>query len=152
MNLVALTGRLTRHPEIKQFTKGEETMFVVNTTLAIPGRRSDEGGYVRITAYQELAMRLHRYCKQGYLISIHGFLRQRKYNNNGHWGSVTEVVVQDLTFLSKPLRKGQSIDEDVESAYPAEEENELDRALSGAEEDTSEHPFCKSGGDHGSKS
>lgn len=104
INNVTLTGRLTKDLEKHQTNKGTS---VVNFSLAVDRRRKNANGdreadFISIQAWGLTADLLCKYCGKGSLIGIEGRIQTRNYENNqGQRIYVTEVVAENVTFLSK---------------------------------------------------
>lgn len=104
INNVTLTGRITKDLEKRQTNKGTS---VVNFSLAVDRRRKNANGdreadFISIQAWGLTADLLSKYCSKGSLIGVEGRIQTRNYENNqGQRVYVTEVVAENVTFLSK---------------------------------------------------
>ena len=102
INSVALTGRLTKNPELRYTQSGKP---VANFTLAVERNFKDPNGekvtdFIDCVIWNKQAETLANYTKKGSLIGVVGEINTRSYqNNNGERVFVTEVRVNNFTFL-----------------------------------------------------
>ena len=102
INSVALTGRLTKNPELRYTQSGKP---VANFTLAVERNFKDQNGekltdFINCVIWDKQAEALANYTKKGSLIGVVGEINTRSYeNNNGERVFVTEVRVNNFTFL-----------------------------------------------------
>ncbi len=122
MNLVVITGRLTRDPELKQTTTGTA---VCNFTLAVDKRKREDGAdFFDCVAWQKTAELIAQYLGKGRKCGIQGRLQSRTYQAaDGTNRKVMEVVVESVEFLDKPKEATsgiipQAIDEFDEDQIP----------------------------------
>ncbi len=122
MNLVVITGRLTRDPELKQTTTGTA---VCNFTLAVDKRKREDGAdFFDCVAWQKTAELIAQYLGKGRKCGIQGRLQSRTYQAaDGTNRKVMEVVVESVEFLDKPKEATsgiipQAIDEFDEDNIP----------------------------------
>ena len=108
MNKVILIGRLTRDPEVKYFS-GDTA--VANFTLAVDRTYKNKDGekeadFIPVVAWRKQAELCEKFLSKGSLIAISGRLQVRSYDaNDGSKRYVTEVVVEDIQFLSASSRQ-----------------------------------------------
>jgi len=108
MNSVHLTGRLTKDPEVRKSTRGNDC---VHFTLAVRRRyykkEEKEGSddqqmpkqnadYISCVAWNGIARIIGNNCKKGSRIGITGPLQSRSYESNGTTKYLTEVRVNEL--------------------------------------------------------
>ena len=100
MNLVVLTGRVTRDIEIKYTTTQKA---VAKFSLAVDRWKKDEmADFFTCEAWNKTAELLDRYVKKGHKIGIVGRLRLDSYEDReGKRQYVTKVVVDEVEFLEK---------------------------------------------------
>ena len=104
LNLVALTGRIGRDPEVRYTAGGTP---VANTRLAVSkrrkgkdGERQDDTAWVTLVFWDKLAELAAQYAPKGTQIAIRGELQVRAYEDKtGAKRESTEVRVHDLTLL-----------------------------------------------------
>ncbi|PZX05906.1 single-strand DNA-binding protein [Psychrobacillus insolitus] len=103
MNSVSIIGRLTKDPQLKQFSEGRvQTSFVVAVNKRM---KNDEADFVLCTIWGKIAETTVKYCGKGSLVGITGRLNTRSYEKEeGLRVYVTEVVVEDIRFLATKKR------------------------------------------------
>jgi len=105
-NKVQLIGRAGNDPEIKSFDNGKK---MANINLATndhytnqKGEKVEETQWHKVVAWGKTAELIEKYVSKGKEIAIEGKLATRTYDDkNGDKKYVTEVVVNDVLFLSK---------------------------------------------------
>jgi single-strand DNA-binding protein len=105
-NKVQLIGRAGNDPEIKSFDNGKK---IANINLATndhytnqKGEKVEETQWHRVVAWGKTADLIEKYVTKGKEIAIEGKLSTRSYDDkNGDKKFVTEVVVNEVLFLSK---------------------------------------------------
>jgi len=105
-NKVQLIGRAGNDPEIKSFDNGKK---IANINLATndhytnqKGEKVEETQWHRVVAWGKTANLIEKYVTKGKEIAIEGKLSTRSYDDkNGDKKFVTEVVVNEVLFLSK---------------------------------------------------
>ncbi|WP_303814030.1 single-stranded DNA-binding protein [Selenomonas ruminantium] len=108
MNSVHLTGRLTKDPEVRKSTRGNDC---VHFTLAVRRRfhKKDDkdssedqqmpkqnADFISCVAWNGIARVIGNNCKKGSRIGITGPLQSRSYETNGTTKYLTEVRVNEL--------------------------------------------------------
>ena len=106
MNQVALIGRLTKDPELRQFAGGAVQAGFV---LAVEKKFKDkEADFVLCSIWGKQAHSTVEYCGKGSLVSVCGRLRSRSYMKGEARVFVTEVLCEELKFLQlKPPAKNE---------------------------------------------
>lgn len=95
MNVVVLSGRLTRDPLIKY---GQDDKAIANYTLAVDYSK-DLTSFINCVAYDKAAEFTEKYLKKGSRIELNGRLRTGNYTDKeGKKVYYTEVVVQSQAF------------------------------------------------------
>lgn len=113
LNIVAVMGRLSRDPELRQTTTGKN---VCSFSIACDrGRKGPNGqnqtDWLDIVAWDRTAEFVCRYFQKGQLIVVDGRLQTRQYQDkNGQTRTATEIVAQNVNFAGSK-----------ESTNPAEE-------------------------------
>lgn len=105
MNKVVLVGRLGNDP-VQRFTPTGKP--VVSFSLATNYKYTNEAGEkVKITDWHNikcwngLGKTVHEYAKKGKLVCVTGRLRTEKYTVNGEDKYWTEIVADEVEFLSR---------------------------------------------------
>ena len=101
LNVVALTGRLTRDVELK-YTQGGDA--VCRFTLAVnrPFKNANgenEADFVNCTAWRKTAETMSNFLSKGSLVGVEGAIRTGSYEKDGQRIFTTEVNVNNFTFL-----------------------------------------------------
>ena len=78
MNIVALTGRLTKDPEMGQTKNGK---VFCNFHLAVPGRSTDTVNFPLVQVWGQNAEFVKKYFKKGSKIEIDGEITTQMYKN-----------------------------------------------------------------------
>lgn len=111
INRVVLAGRPTRDLKL---IKGDETgTFVCSFTLAVDRNFKNRNGereadFIRCTAWKKTAQVMSQYVKKGSLIGVDGRIQTRSYyNKDDQRVYVTEVVVENFSFLGGSDKNGQ---------------------------------------------
>lgn len=115
MNIVCLTGRLVKDPEIR-YTKDQKP--VASFTLAVERNYKDANGerpadFVNCVAWNNSATFLERYANKGDMLSVTGKVQVRKWQTrDGENRYKTEISCDSVEILSK--KKGGQNREDVD--------------------------------------
>lgn len=118
LNKVILIGNITKDLKKTQLPSGGS---VIRFTLAVDRNYTGKDGnrptdFINIVAWDKLAEIIEQHTSKGHLIAVEGRLQTRKYqDNDGKNVYVTEVVADDVYFLSKPEGKGQKEATEAES-------------------------------------
>ena len=102
INQLVLTGRLTKDVDLRTTESGRT---IANFSLAVNRNFKNANGeydtdFVNCIIWGEGAKHLAKYCVKGDLIGIVGRLQTRTYEKENRKIYVTEVVVENVTFLS----------------------------------------------------
>lgn len=109
INRVILVGRLTKDPELRYTQTG---IAVSTFTLAVDRRFANQQGdketdFIPVVVWRQLAELCANYLKKGQQAAVDGRIQTRSYENrDGQKVYVTEVVADNVQFLSPPARSG----------------------------------------------
>ena len=109
MNTVQLIGRLTKVPELKYTQSGIAT---TSFTLAVNRNFTNANGereadFIMCTAWRKTAELVCQYLGKGSMVGINGRIQTRNYENQqGQRVYVTEVIVDELTFVESKNKQG----------------------------------------------
>lgn len=108
MNIIAISGRLTRDPELK-YTKASGKA-VASFTLAVsrPGVK-DTTDFLRCVAWDKKAEFVSRYFRQGQRMEVSGIITTRQYEKDGSNRTVTEIRCDQVFFGDN--KKAEAMDE-----------------------------------------
>ena len=104
MNKVILMGRLTRDPEVRYSTSGENQLAIARYTLAVDRRFKRDGDsqtadFIRCVAFGRSGEFAEKYFHQGTKIVVEGRIQTGSYQDkDGKTVYTTEVVVENQEF------------------------------------------------------
>lgn len=99
MNIVIITGRLTRDPEKRQTSTGSTVM---SFTLAVDRNgKNKETDFIRCEAWGKTADFIAQWFTKGSPIEINGALRVDTYEKDGQKRELTKIVVNNAGFVLK---------------------------------------------------
>lgn len=106
MNIIAISGRLTRDPELRRTPSGKAVVsFSVATDR--PGVK-DKVDFIDCVAWEKKAEFVSRYFRKGKRIEVSGVITTRSYEKDGQKRKATEVRCDQVFFGdSKPNDEGQ---------------------------------------------
>lgn len=96
MNIAAITGRLTRDPELKSSQNGR-TYTNFRVAVPRPGVK-DQTDFLDCVAYDKTAEFVTRYFHKGSRIEVNGYLKSNSREKDGvKWNEVA-IVVSNVSF------------------------------------------------------
>ncbi len=103
MNKVILMGRLTRDPEVRYSTSGDNQLAIARYTLAVDRRYKRDGeqtaDFIRCVAFGKSGEFAEKYFHQGTKIVAEGRIQTGSYQDkDGKTVYTTEVVVENQEF------------------------------------------------------
>ena len=105
MNKVILMGRLTRDPEVRYSTQGDNQMAIARYTLAVDRRFNRNGDentadFISCVAFGKTGEFAERYLRKGTKIAVTGRIQTGSYTNkDGVKVYTTDVVVEEHEFV-----------------------------------------------------
>lgn len=137
MNMIVLTGRLTRDPELKF---GQSGKAYSRFTLAVDRPFSkDEADFINCVAFGKTAELIGEYLRKGRKAGVTGRLQMNKFEINGEKRTSYDVIVDTIEFLeSKNSSSGSSYEHEY-SAPRAAAADEPSHFV--PEDDEDEFPF-----------
>ena len=122
MNLVLISGRLTKDPEVR-YTTGTQ-MAVAVFTLAID-RGKDKNGedmgadFPRVTVFGKQAENCERYLAKGCRVAVQGKIQTGSYEDkNGQKVFTTDVIAQRVEFIDFKGKTPQSANQSAWNDNP----------------------------------
>ena len=113
MNLVVLTGRLVRDPELKY---GQSGMAYCKFTLAVNRMRKDDpADFIGCAAFGKTAELIGEYLRKGNNTGVQGKIQTSTYEVNGEKRYRTEVIVDRIEFLESRNSGTNSFESDSNS-------------------------------------
>lgn len=119
MNKVILVGNLTRDPELTETPSG---VAVCRFAIAVSRDYANADGtretdFFNITVWRGRAENCGKYLKKGNKVAIVGSLQNRSYEDkDGIKRNVTDVVANEVEFLTPKTAGGEDVDAPVVSA------------------------------------
>ncbi|HHX31803.1 MAG TPA: single-stranded DNA-binding protein [Bacteroidales bacterium] len=128
LNKVALTGRMTKDPELRYLGNGTP---VASFTLAVDrvfknkdGNR--EADFINIRVWRKQAENVAQYTGKGSLVAVAGRIQTRNYENKeGKRVYITEVVADEVHFLSTNKSNRAEKEYEDKDLIPFDNEDEL---------------------------
>lgn len=97
MNLVVLTGRLTRDPELKY---GQSGKAYSRFSLAVDRPfQKGEADFINCVAFGKTAELIGEYLRKGRKVGVQGSLQMNRYEVNGEKRTSYDVLVNNIEFL-----------------------------------------------------
>lgn len=95
-------GNLTRDPELSETPNGTA---VCKFTVAVNRNFTNANGerecdFINVVAWRSLAENCGRFLSKGKKVSVVGSLQTRSYESNGEKKYVTEIMADEVEFLS----------------------------------------------------
>lgn len=110
MNSVVLMGRLTKDPDVRYSTVGEDEKAIARFTLAVD-RRSEGTDFISCVAFGKTAETIEKYVKKGTKIAIEGRIQTGSYTNKeGKTVYTTDVIVNNFEFAESKKEANQQSD------------------------------------------
>lgn len=108
MNKAMIIGNLTRDPELRTTASG---LSVCQFTVAVGrsfSKDKDEADFIPVVTWRGLADNCGRYLTKGSKVAVSGRIQTRSYDdNNGNRRYVTEIIADDVEFLTPKGQSGQ---------------------------------------------
>lgn len=113
MNKVILIGNLTRDIELRYTQKGTA---VASFTIAVKRRfsKENETDFVNCVAWGKTGEIASKYVGKGSQVGVVGAIKVRSYDKDGQKRYVTEVIVDEIEFLSKTKANTQDTSKNVD--------------------------------------
>lgn len=111
LNVIAIMGRLSRDPELRQTKTGKS---VASFTIACSRGRKDANGkdlvdWIPVVAWEHTAEFVCKYFEKGSLIAIDGRLQSRTYKDrDGNNLTAIEIVANNANFAGSKSTGGGS--------------------------------------------
>ena len=115
MNSVILIGNLTRDPELRYSTGGNQTA-ICRFTVAVNERRrnpqtqewEDSPSFIPVVVFGKQAENCDRFLSKGKKVAVNGRIQTGSYvNKEGNKVYTTEVIASNIEFLSPKNEGGQ---------------------------------------------
>lgn len=139
-NLVILTGRLTKDPELKHGASG--TAYCKFTLAVNRMKKDDPADFILCSAFGKTAELIAEYVKKGNNLGVQGRLQQDTYEKDGEKIIKTGVTVDKIEFLES--NKTESTTSELKKSNKVNPEPDLNLGEPKVEinfEDDAEFPF-----------
>lgn len=122
MNIVCMTGRLTRDPDVR-YSQGQQAMAIVRFTIAVDREYKKDGqpsaDFPSCVAFGKTAEFIEKYVKKGTKLEITGRIQTGSYTNkNGEKVYTTDIAVDRASFAESKKANGDQ----AQATQPAEPE------------------------------
>lgn len=129
MNKIAISGRLTKDPELKELENGKK---VSNITLAIdryynPKTKEKVVDFVNFTLWNKNAEKCFNIAKKGSLVEIDGYLSAKQVETTNGKINVVEPVVDEFRHICKAQNYENETNLEEEQTNEIEEETEMEK-------------------------
>lgn len=109
MNVVALSGRLTKEPNYSMSQNGEETREVARFTLATDRDGKDAGAdFISCVCFGHTAHFVQQYLKKGSRIEVEGRIQTGSYTNKDNQKVYTTDVVANRVRFGESKAEAES--------------------------------------------
>lgn len=108
MNLIILTGRLTRDPELK-FGQSGKAYSKFSLAVTNPFKK-DEADFINCVAFGKTAELIGEYLRKGSKAAVNGRLQMNRYEVNGEKRTSYDVLVENVEFLDSKGSSDTSFD------------------------------------------
>lgn len=112
MNQVALVGRITKDPILRNISRGRvQTSIIIAVNRNFKNLKGEvETDFLLCSVWGKLAENTAKHCGKGSLIGVSGRIQSRTYEReDGSRVYVTEVVADNIRFLSTKRRENEDI-------------------------------------------
>lgn len=125
LNMVALTGRLTRDSDIKYSSGGMaigKFSIAVNRGVKKGDRWESEASFFDCTLFGKSAENLSKYLTKGQQVAINGELQQERWEKDGQQRSRVSIIVQSVVLIGGEKSQNQSNSSQSTTTPPRQEE------------------------------
>lgn len=124
MNVVALVGRLTRDPDIKQ-TSDEKPITIARYTLAVDRRyqkdKEQKADFISMVSFGKTAEFIEKYVHKGTKICVRGRIQTGSYTNKDNVKVyTTDVIGEEVEFAESKKAQGETV-EDTPAEAPEDD-------------------------------
>ena len=124
MNLVVLTGRLTRDPELKY---GQSGKAYSRFSLAVNrAGKKDEADFINCVAFGKTAEIVGEHLRKGKRIGVQGRIQMNRYEVNGEKKNTYDIMVDSIEFLENKDDNSSGGSYKVEQPTPSSTEEYVD--------------------------
>ena len=115
MNIVAISGNLTRDPEVRHTNNN---MAIASFSIAInrpPKKDGTEGGadFPRVTVFGNQAENCQSFLKRGSKVIVVGKIQTGSYEKDGQKIYTTDVIADRVEFIGRPAEANVANDQNT---------------------------------------
>jgi len=110
MNIVIISGRLTRDPELRETVNGKATC---SFSVAVQ-KSKDAADFINCVAWETTAENITKHFRKGNPILITGRLETRSYEKDGQKRTFTQVNVSWFEFMGGGAVEKDAFAEDID--------------------------------------
>ena len=123
MNLVVLTGRVGKDPDVYKFENGgAKSSFSLATSESY---KDKDGEWKEVTDWHNIVLYRETKIKKGDFVELTGKLKTRSYEKDGEKKYITEVVANSLKLLSRK-KEGQEQKQSKPKPQPQVQDDPID--------------------------
>lgn len=115
INNVILMGRLTADAVLRMTTSGK---YVASFSIAVERDYSQDGerqaDFINLIAWGKTAEFITKYFSKGEMIAVRGSLQTRSYEKEGIKRTITEVLVDKVSFCGGKVGKKEEPKEEID--------------------------------------
>lgn len=150
MNNVVLVGRTTKEVDLKYTPSGNAVgQFTIAVTRPFKNKQTNEyeSDFINCVIWQKPAETFANYVRKGHQVSVQGRLQTRNYEKDGQRVYVTELVVENFTFLSndKKTEPQEGNDQRRTNTYGSNQNANNSQNNANYGYNSNDDPFLKSG-------
>lgn len=119
VNKVFIAGNITKDIELRYTSSGKA---VANFTVAVNDYGSDNASFFRVTVWEKIAENCSKYLSKGSPVFVEGRLVTKSYEHEGQKKISTEIVAQNVQFVSPPRSEQQSYNPPERKEYTTQTE------------------------------
>lgn len=108
MNKVFIIGNLSKEIDFMQTNSG---LAVARFSVAVKRTVGNEVDFLNVVVWRSLAESCMKYLKKGSKVAISGSIQTRSYEKNGQKQYITEIIAEQVEFLSKTEPKQEEMTE-----------------------------------------
>ena len=120
VNVVCLSGGLTRDPELHETDGGSHVLKfglgVSETFVARDGQKAERSHYVDVAVFGNRAVSLSKILRKGMKVTIQGHLSYSTWEKDGQKRSKVEVIADEIALPRKPKSEAQAAPQQPQAA------------------------------------
>lgn len=108
LNKAVIIGNLSKDVELMQTNSG---VAVAKFSVAVKRAVGEEVDFLNVVVWRSLAESCNKYLKKGSKVAVSGSIQTRSYEKNGQKQYITEIIAEQVEFLSKTEPKQEEMTE-----------------------------------------